>query len=419
MASNELDTLVPIAFLTELEDVRHITFSEPIPEADQIDSRTLRVVHFHRDSSGLSAFWEAGDLRFLSLGTDSVHNVSRSASHGWNYGAYPYFHQGNLHLVGGYGFWRKHYDDIVFMKSRAEWERVGSSQGIVDEDPAIRDMFFRHSDGSIGCLKWAASSENPEVPGSIWSMPAGGGSWSQTHVIQPHSSASHIDQVYDLKNELIIGFRNGNLMVVNKRTWEGHAFTGHPAWEVLKNVPAATALAVFNDRVEAWQGNESVAALDLNGLDRTPDEAFSFATSVLDGDSTPERTDDDASVPWVWASFALLAAIPFAFVQGVRRAKKNIPAVAEDSTSNEASDAVSAVYAAILKWEDQHISIPEFDAFIEGADHLGPEGVRSRRAQLFREVNRLAQLELGQTLLQRQRSPNDSRTFRYLIKKPR
>jgi hypothetical protein len=416
MESPSLDSFLPFAFLAQSADVRHITFYEPIPEEDQIDSRTARVVHFHRDSSGLSAFWEAGDLRFLSFGTDSICNVSRSASHGWNYGAYPYFHQGDLHLVGGYGFWRKHFDDIVFMRSRSEWERVGSSIGMNVDHPAQRDWFFRHHDGSIGCLKWGVSAERTDAAGSIWGMPKGGGNWSQVMKIPPLASASQLTQVFDLRESLLIGFRNGNLMWVDKRTWRAHVWIGQPDWVRLNSSGTPSALAVFNDRVEAWNDEELLAVLDENKLNQNLESAFLFAELV--DDAHEEDADDaDARPVWIWASLLFLGALPLAYAVGVRRSSGGDGAPWIDA--DESAPLVRPIFDQILEWDGDYLSIPEFDAFIEGADHLGPEGIRSRRAQLFREVNRLAQLELGQNLLERQRSPADSRTFLYRIKKPR
>lgn len=418
MEGPPVDSLVPCAFLTRSEAVRHITFSAPISEEDQIDSRTTRVVHFHRDSSDLSAFWEAGDLRFLSFGTDSVQNVSRSASHGWNYGAYPYFHQGDLHLVGGYGFWRKHFDDIVFMRSRSEWERVGSSAGMRVDHPAQRDWFFRHADGSIGCLKWGVSAEHPDASGSIWSMPEGGGDWTEIMRIPSVASASRLIQVFDLKESLLIGFRNGNLMWVDKRTWRAHVWIGQPDWEALKSTGAPTALAVFNDRVEAWQDEQLTAVLDVSKLKQDLGSGFLFAEPVDDAVEVDlGKADDGAQAAWIWTGLLFLGALPLAYFAGTRRSSMDAGPPWMDA--DESEPAVRLIYNQILEWDGSYLSIPEFDAFIEGADHLGPEGVRSRRAQLFRDVNRLAHLDLGQNLLERQRSPIDSRTFRYLIKKPR
>lgn len=407
--------LPPSWHLVASENVRFINFYEEIPVEDQVDNQKTRVWHFHRDSIGQSALWRAGDLRLLCFGIDSLSNQSRSASHGWNYGAYPYFHQNDFHLVGGYGFWRKHADDIVFLPTIQEWERVGDSRGMEFENPSDRDWFFRLADGSIGCLQWQSTAESPHQGGTIWSMPAGGGEWSLLYEAVAPSGAAMIRKLYEFKDWLLIGYTNRAVSLVRKSDWAIHTRLTYPEFEILQS-SNPTAIAVYEEHLEAWKGDSLISTFSIQDF---------LARSSVDGWSTfvktPESKSNSTADPQAKIErsvFFILLGILMLSVIWISYAKRSLkqPVIAGRSEDIEPTD---EIILELLRTNLEYISIPEFDQWIIGADHLSPETVRSKRAQLFREINQEAKRRFGHDMLHRERTKNDSRILRYKVIKPK
>lgn len=394
------------------QDVRYVDFYEKIPIDFQVDNRKVQVWHFHRDESNFTALWHAGDLRFLSLDIDSIVDVSRSANHGWNYGAFPYFHQGNFHLVGGYGFWRKHADDIVFSVSTREWERVGDSYGMDFANDSERDWFFRLADGNIGCLQWQTTAESPHANGSIWKMPAGGGAWTKMYQVKPPAGSARIVVLYDLKDWLLIGYSNLALSLVRKSDWSVATLLSYPLFEVLRSHDPS-ALAIFDHRVEAWTLDTLIASLRVEEmLASISEEDWGLFVEEDALRSVAQQNGEEGTYRLPTTIIGVLSLAVILAIVYERRKKLQGMKIRQDNSINGLAD---DVIAALLELEDEHISIPEFDQWIRGADSMSPETVRSKRAQLFKEVNQLSRQKLGHEILIRERSPEDSRIFRYRV----
>jgi hypothetical protein len=98
--------------------------------------------------------------------------------------------------------------------------------------------------------------------------------------------------------------------------------------------------------------------------------------------------------------------------RGRRKSKARIETMEMDLADLE----LSPPMAALLALPKRNITISEFDALIIGAREEGPEAIRSRRARLFKELNDEAVALFGYALLDRQRDPEDSRSFVYVVR---
>lgn len=363
------------------------------------------------------AIWYAGDLGYLSFGTDSLHNLSKSPNRGWNFNAFPYFHEGQFHLVGGYGFWRGHADDIVFLEARGEWERVGHSEGLPELENPARHWSFRLPSGEIGRLDWTVTAEFPNRTGLIWTAPSGGGAWTPSWEIPALTGAASITRTYDLADYLLLGMHNGGVIVVEKANMRCKVVLHSEEWMKFRERQwEVDCIVHFTDRVEFWVGSNLLATLDVDALlsqiSGAPWQAFATPNDPATWTASP--------LPESQWTFWLVAAtcIPVFLAglalgkQGRRKRRAGFDSLEVDLADLELSPAM----AALLALPKRTVTIAEFDALVAGARDEGAEAVRSRRARLFKELNDEAVALFGYALLDRQRDPEDSRSFVYEVR---
>lgn len=397
--------------------VRELIFEEDIPPELRKKSPHAWVTHLHRSAEGEVAIWYAGDLGFVSFGTDSLHNLSKSPNRGWNFNAFPYFHKGQFHLVGGYGFWRGHADDIVFLEARGEWERVGHSEGLPTLENPAQHWSFRMKSGEIGRLDWDVTAEYPDRKGVIWTAPAGGGAWTPSWEIPALTGAASIIRTYDLADHLLLGMHNGGVVVVEKASMRCKVVLHSAEWMKFREHQRDVDCTVhFTDRVEFWEGTTLVATLDVDALlGQIPNAPWQpFATP---NDPAAWSAPADPASPWSpWLVAAVSIPVFFAGLTLGRRARRKRKTGFETLEMDLADLELSPAMAALLDFPKQTITIAEFDALITGAREEGPEAIRSRRARLFKELNDEAVALFGYALLDRQRDPEDSRSFVYVVR---
>lgn len=398
-------------------EVRDLIFNEDIPPELRKKSPATWDTHLHRSPEGEVAIWYSGDFGFVSFGTDSLLNLSKSPNRGWNFNAFPYFHEGQFHLVGGYGFWRGHADDVVFLETRGEWERVGHSEGLPTLEHPASHFSFRLASGEIGRLDWTVTAEYPDCTGLIWMAPAGGGTWSPSWEIPPLTGAASVIRTYDLADHLLLCMHNGGVIVVEKARMRCKVVLHSADWMRFRERQRDVDCTVhFTDRVEFWAGTNLLATLDVDALlgqiPNTPWQTFATPTDPATWTATavPES-------PWsTWLVAALGIPVFFAGLalgmRGRRKRKAGIDTMELDLTDLELSPAM----AALLAFPKRTITIAEFDALITGSREEGPEAIRSRRARLFKELNDEAVALFGYALLDRRRDPQDSRSYVYEVR---
>lgn len=398
-------------------DVLRIVYEEEIPNDLREKSPHAWHTHLHRSAEGEVAIWYAGDLGFVSFGTDSLHNLSKSPNRGWNFNAFPYFHEGQFHLVGGYGYWRGHADDIVFLEGRGEWERVGDSEGLPASSKPESHWSFRLASGEIGRLDWHVTAEYPDREGMIWTAPAGGGAWSPSWEVPALTGAATVVRAYDLAEHLLVGMHNGGVVVVEKASMRCKVVLHSAEWMKFRERQRDVDCTVhFTDRVEFWMGSTLLATLDVDELlGQIPKAPWqTFATPTDPSAWTASTAPRSSWSPWLVA----VVCIPVFFVgltlgkRGRRKSKARIETMEMDLADLE----LSPPMAALLALPKRTITISEFDALITGAREEGPEAIRSRRARLFKDLNDEAVALFGYALLDRQRDPEDSRSFVYVVR---
>lgn len=407
-------------------EIRYMTHRQPFPFADK--NQPLLVTQFHRSPQGECAFWRLGNLQFLSLGTDSIHNISRSVNNGWNHGAFPYFSNGDFHLLGGYGFWESHFDDIVFLPSRGEWERLTRSKDFSKPPSFAEHKAFVVSNEMLGWLDWRTTAEFPNKAGFLWQRNRSGGAWLPTHRMHPPISPSHVQMLFDLKDFLLIGQFNGAVLVIRKSDWLYKVSLNQPTWiEMSKRLPPVFQI-IANDWIEfRWDSTASLTLSIDSILHATESQSWSplleelsesEAQEVLgvDPNSDDERSPLNARLLWAIACILTFGTGIYLsqFIHERKRMQQRRARVDQSAPLLDDLGLSEDLYSLVMSSKNS-MNLMEFDALFPSTSELGQEAVRSKRARKFRELNMESMNVFGFPILKRERDPSDSRMYIYVI----
>lgn len=401
------------------ESVRYSTSVEAL---DSIGlNRKSKVFHFHRSKNGQTATWNEGDLRYLALETHSFTDLSYSDNNGWNYGAFPYFHNGQFHLLGGYGFWEEHFHDIVFLESRNEWERVTGDGPLQGQIQFLAKRMFETGHDSIAYLDWRVSAEHPNETSYLWTRPISSNNWTARLSIPAVASPGGIEHCFDLAEYVLFGQHNGTMLLIRKSDWNYQVLFDNEAWVKMQRAGEIDHVVVFDDAVQLRniQGvTHTIALQDLLGSlsesNWTPLGILVEEGGVPSAGTVESLEPSTAALqrrysPWL----LILLGIGIGISVGLWRGRRRRPQGVENPLMNLAELNLSPALFSVLTESGNIISIPEFDRLMPAHPDLTPEGVRSRRARFFRELNEESEAVFGFPILLRQRSASDSRMYEY------
>ena len=362
-------------------------------------------------SQGEEVLWADGDLRWLRRGLVDSTNYSRSENRGYNYGAFPFVHDGAFHLVGGYGFWRSHADWITFMPELGEWEinRVG---GDIPVDQASRACW--NSGDTLHWLGLDAVSSEGERTTEWRTLDLASKQWSIRGTLKLPAGLGW-RMVFDLEQYVVLLDGSNGFAVLRKS-------------DGLISIESADQWAV-----EIWKAVHSPGILSCSGdmlVWQTPEgdvwrwdfEERSESTVFMDYfiPALPEAGEGNWPV-WPWYAVVGLSGVA---VGGMWYRKRQSAAPRDSEQPAAIARPISPVdhwspaMRALLLHPERELLTSELDELLGIADASSPETLRARRARTVQAVNAEFELLFGYTLIQRERENVDRRKVVYRIAAP-
>ncbi len=372
-------------------------------------------VHFpvnYMRADGQAFVWADGDLRWVMSGLDDRTNLSKSENRGFNYGAFPFIHEGALHLLGGYGFWRNHADWITFMSEQGEWE-INRVSGASPEGQPHHACWQEGS--SVHWLGLDAQLNGDARATEWWVLDLSTKQWSQRGVLE-FPMGQGWRTVFDLENYIVLLDGSNGYALVRKS--DGHvAIVSADQWAVDLWRACTERGTMFNQGdVLGWISPAGETST-WNFATRADESTFLNYFAPFEPDA-PESMSDPV---WVVVPFLGLGGLALGWWWG-RRGRREASGADRGSVGkaavNSGVEHWSPALRALLLQPERELLTAELDALLGISDVQSPETLRARRARTISSVNAEFELLFGYTLIQRDRGSSDRRKVVYRLASP-
>lgn len=409
----------------------------------------LEIFRSGQDAFGVRC---GGDLRIV-LDQDG-RNISRSHNIGFNHACFTFVQEGDLHQLGGMGYWREHADLIEFHERTGEWEKIP----LMDGPRTLGGSNAFHSSDADKVIVIDAQGgmrmEGTLIHRDIWSLDLRNREWKHEGTINPALapvfSWGYGPARVDMRDYVLMGhnhqtaiIRKSDLKVVVVDDKHSKDF---PVSADGTAPSAAVIAGTHGFRVMGWQDGtwvETTAEVDVKAMFDSGSGMMELVQPGTAGKvARPESLSnpDSGRTPigptgteLFWpVALSLLAFLLGRWFGAIRSSKKQAPMEDAESpqglnghpngTTEEGSGAevgkverLSRLAKGLHSLGESELDTVELNRML-GLDELASdESVRAKRAQLIRDVNREYRLFFDCDLVVRRKDPTDKRRTRYLI----
>lgn len=380
-----------------------VYYYDEAPYADSAEARSFYLAALRtRDSFYQSGFrteifeiFEMDSARYMTIDgrlnlfawqTDGWSNISQSKYHGYNHHSRKYKFNNTLYSYGGYGFWRQHGDLIQYVWDRNEWETVPLQ---TQKDPGTNATF---SSGNF------------------------------LYVIHPESRNQHLNHVS----------KHEGMLRIDLITGEIEKFNTHPLLDQLESKLRLETQNYFLVSRDPFQiidkRNLKCKFSDITyALELSQQSVGSFiwirgdSVSVLTQEQATDFISTNLATIYVHAPFdeiPLIRGSNYLMVSAFSililmtgylyyKRKKRMSRIIRFS---------HPMIEKVLKLSGKSLTQEELDEVFE-IQHITPaETQRSKRSNLYNEINNEYEKTIGVKLINRIPDPLDKRKFLYQIK---
>lgn len=356
--------------------------------------------------------WSDGDLRWVIRGLDDRKNLSRSENKGYNFGAYAFVHEGSLHQVGGYGFWRNHADWITFMPLLGEWE-INRVDG-----PAPVEQPFHACWQEGNSIHWLGLDAQVNAEGRE----------TEWRTLDLDSKQWTVRGMLDLPmgQGWRTAFETEHYLIL---------LDGSNGYALLRKSDGFVAIFSADQwAVDLWRASSAKGTMfnsgDVLGWTSPDGDVFTWdfaaragGTVFLDYFMPVEPVDEAGMGLPAWAVFPVIGGA-FAVLGWWLGRRKSVPVAANGLEKTEPSaDALavehwSPALKSLLLQPERELLTAELDALLGILDAQSPDTLRARRARAIQSVNAEFELLFGYALIQRERGSSDRRKVIYRLAAP-
>ena len=388
----------------------------------------------HKDTStGEHYVHINGDMRWVVHSSHPMDNLSESFVQGYNGGALDFVSDGQLHSLGGYGLWRRHFDLIRFNGGNEAWQLVATS----GEAPVQRDkdasLLFEHGNTAYAFVDNVQSATRYDESNYVlYALDLDTRGWSRLGAVD--ASLGHMKAFYALGSKVLMLNEAGELIWLDVESMTAKLLANRSQlFDEFASWHAEQGRTSFYGDGHLWHvfGDErlefEVPLQELNEVTAIP-VAGPLGPTFMDQDNETEKREteeagtSEAQGSMVWTTLPWLAVLGLLLwvIQLQRTLKQAGPRgsgnlSAENGEADEGQGRFSALTEMVLTHRGKQFETEELDELLDIAHLSSPETLRSQRARLIQRVNTEYRVLAGEDLILRQRAFNDRRRSVYII----
>lgn len=371
-----------------------------------------------------------GDMRWVVHSSSLHENVSRSFVEGFNGGSSDVVFNGQLHSIGGYGLWRRHFDLLRFEGGELAWQLLSTTGAKPADRDKDRSRSFAHGQELALLLdKGVLAGEYGKPMYDLYQLDLATRTWTCQGEIDARFGV--LDRSLTLESGVLATNLAGELL------W----------WDLeSQRVTAVSNSASTLEAFQSWYWEEpgrmtfvgdSFAWAEFKGerlelqipWDRLG-ESPSFMLARPRTDATVPVSSGQTSSEigelnrlgegrWErifrWLPWGILAILlgRFGFRKRASRKKDGAEKRVVEGASSQSR--ISPLTSKVMEHSGKRFETEQLDELL-GIDHLSsPETLRSQRARLISKVNTENRVLSGKDLIVRRQSQEDRRRSVYHI----
>lgn len=385
----------------------------------------IKQILAERDpSSGKILFHSGGDMRWV-VGEDRLDsNLSVSLVEGYNGGSESMVWGDQLHSLGGYGLWRKHFELLRFEGGQSAWQLLG----VLGDKPLDRDIdrsMMHARNGLYYVLEEVleqAQYGNAEF--MLHELNVATRTWSLKGVVDPRLGS--LNGGTGMGSHWILRNFAGELIVIDLDDMMARVLP-NGARELSSflewNLSPGRSTFIHSD--SAWhvfQGERKTYFLPLSDLEKAtefgvvdPHKPIHAESEVSSNGSAVAQGLPKDPRPWLkWLPWGLVAWLSLVLLR-TRARGTNSPSIAKKGEAESVSSRISPITTKVMTREGAHLETEELDELLGIAHLSSPETLRSQRARTINRINTEYRVLHGTDLILRKQSQEDRRRSIYVI----
>lgn len=390
-----------------------------------VNGAAKQIVAIRDSDSGKIFFHSNGDMRWVVEGDRLDSNLSVSLVEGFNGGCESMVWRDQLHSLGGYGLWRKHFDLLRFEGGKKAWQLMG----VVGNKPHDRDVdrSIAHArGGSYFVLE--EMMEHGRYGNSEYifrELDVASRTWSVKGIVDPRLGS--LNGGLGMGDRWVLRNYAGELIVVTLDDMVAHVFPNRvkelnsylnwnrkpgrwtfvqsdSAWHIFNGERKTFVVPQFGGGAESqFNVVDSSQPVGLNP------ESVSLGMNV----SSQEDARSERPVA-MWLPWILLAVLTLLMLRIQTKRPQRVHEGMQSPVESAASR-ISPITDKVMKEGGKHLETEELDELLGIAHFSSPETLRSQRARSINRINTEYRVLHGTDLIERRQSHEDRRRSVYVI----
>jgi len=373
--------------------------------------------------SGKVFFHCSGDMRWVVEGDKLDSNLSVSLVEGYNGGSESLVWRNQLHSLGGYGLWRKHFDLLRFEGGESAWQLMG----VVGNKPQDRDVdrsIVHARGGTYFVLE--EMMEQGQYGNSAYilrELDVTSREWTVKGIVDPRLGA--LNGGLGMGDHWVLRNLAGELIVVSLDDLVAHVFPNR-AKELnsFMNWNLNPGRRTFIQSDSAWHtynGMRKSFVLPQLGFDEgsqfdvvDSSQPIRLPAAKSSIEASESQQGDKAMPAANWLPWSLVAMLSFLLLRVSAKRNRNIHKGSQ-SPDEIAGSRISLMTETVMKEGGKQLETEELDELLGIAHLSSPETLRSQRARTINRVNTEYRVLHGTDLIVRRQSQQDRRRSVYVI----
>ena len=389
----------------------------------EIRGAIKHVVAAKDETSGTTFFHRNGDMRWVVSADRLEANLSVSLVEGYNGGSESMVWRDQLHCLGGYGLWRKHFDLLRFVGGDKGWELIG----VQGEKPTDRDKdeSISHPRNGVFYVLEEVMEQSPYTDSRFsWrELDAKTRMWSVRGMVDPRLGS--LNGGLGMGDHWVLRNHAGELIVMELDSMRAHVLP-NMAQELnsflgWNPVPGRMTFIHADSAWHIYRGERRTFLLpDLERGDQMEFDILDLSQPLDDEKKIAQPSTDATSVDGVfsrrgtWLPWGLVALLSVA-VLWLKAKGPTLPRRSSESALLESESRISPITEKMMEHAGKHLETEELDELLGIAHLSSPETLRSQRARTINRVNTEYRVLHGTDLIVRRQSQEDRRHSVYVI----
>jgi hypothetical protein len=370
-----------------------------------------------------------GDMRWVVHSSDCEMNLSTSFVEGYNGGALDLVWNGQLHSVGGYGLWRRHFDLLRFEGGELAWQLLPTNgPKPPDRDKDRSRLFFSGQDVFLLLEKGTGAAEYGKSIYDLYVLNLATRVWHFEGAVD--ARIGQLDRSVSLGKGMIASNLAGELMWLDFQARSVSAIPNaadiletFQGWNWMQQgrmtwVSDSLAWHEFQrERLELdipWERLNNSPSFPMSSKKSQLAGAEELSSSARGGGAELEAREEEWEVLLDWLPWSLLLLV-LGRSMVRNRVVRNAQTEDTDEKVDAASNRISPLTARVLEKVGSQFETEQLDELL-GIDHLSsPETLRSQRARIISKINTEHRVLAGKDLIVRRQSQEDRRRSVYFI----